>query len=146
MIGGEIRSESFQAAKLTILQRGGETGLGLQPADERLSQRRPWSRTLPPPHHVRRRAPDRCRPRQSSWKSNRITGAFRALDDPATGQAWPQAGGGSGQAAWQASIASELERKAQRQLRKGIGILKVAKPVGLGTGTVHRIKREMDAG
>jgi DNA invertase Pin-like site-specific DNA recombinase len=44
------------------------------------------------------------------------------------------------------AIASELERKAQRQLRKGIGILKVAKPVGLGTGTVHRIKREMDAG
>jgi DNA invertase Pin-like site-specific DNA recombinase len=43
-------------------------------------------------------------------------------------------------------IASELERKAQRQLRKGTGILKVAKLVGLGTGTVHRIKREMNAG
>jgi DNA invertase Pin-like site-specific DNA recombinase len=42
-------------------------------------------------------------------------------------------------------IASELERKAQRALRKGTGILKVAKMVGLGTGTVHRIKREMDA-
>jgi DNA invertase Pin-like site-specific DNA recombinase len=41
-------------------------------------------------------------------------------------------------------IASELERKAQRQLRKGTGILKVAKIVGLGTGTVHRIKREME--
>jgi DNA invertase Pin-like site-specific DNA recombinase len=40
-------------------------------------------------------------------------------------------------------VASELERKAQRQLRKGTGILKVAKMVGLGTGTVHRIKREM---
>jgi hypothetical protein len=44
------------------------------------------------------------------------------------------------------AIASDLERKAQRQLRKGIAILKVAKLVGLGTGTVHRIKREMDAG
>ena len=44
------------------------------------------------------------------------------------------------------TIASELERKAQRQLRQRIGILKVAKLVGLGTGTVHRIKREMDAG
>ena len=44
------------------------------------------------------------------------------------------------------AIASDLERKAQRRLRKGIGILKVAKLVGLGTGTVHRIKREMDAG
>jgi DNA invertase Pin-like site-specific DNA recombinase len=43
-------------------------------------------------------------------------------------------------------ITSELERKAQRALRKGTGIGKVAKLVGLGTGTVHRIKREMDAG
>jgi DNA invertase Pin-like site-specific DNA recombinase len=42
-------------------------------------------------------------------------------------------------------IASELERKTQRHLRKGTGILKVAKMVGLGTGTVHRIKREMEA-
>jgi DNA invertase Pin-like site-specific DNA recombinase len=40
-------------------------------------------------------------------------------------------------------VALELERKAQRALRKGNGILKVAKMVGLGTGTVHRIKREM---
>ena len=43
------------------------------------------------------------------------------------------------------AIAIELERKAQRELRKGTGILKVAKMVGLGTGTVHRIKREMNA-
>jgi DNA invertase Pin-like site-specific DNA recombinase len=42
-------------------------------------------------------------------------------------------------------ITVELERKAQRALRKGTGILKVAKLVGLGTGTVHRIKREMTA-
>jgi DNA invertase Pin-like site-specific DNA recombinase len=41
------------------------------------------------------------------------------------------------------AIAIELERKAQRELRKGTGILKVAKMIGLGTGTVHRIKREM---
>jgi hypothetical protein len=34
---------------------------------------------------------------------------------------------------------------AQRELRKGTGILKVAKALGLGTGTVHRIKREMTA-
>jgi hypothetical protein len=38
-----------------------------------------------------------------------------------------------------------LERKAQKQLKKGVGILKVAKMVGLGTGTVHRIKQEMGA-
>jgi DNA invertase Pin-like site-specific DNA recombinase len=43
------------------------------------------------------------------------------------------------------AIAIELERKAQRELRKGSGILRVAKMVGLGTGTVHRIKREMNA-
>lgn len=42
-------------------------------------------------------------------------------------------------------ITVELERKAQRALRKGTGILKVAKLLGLGTGTVHRIKREMTA-
>jgi DNA invertase Pin-like site-specific DNA recombinase len=38
-----------------------------------------------------------------------------------------------------------LERKAQKQLKKGVGILKVAKMVGLGTGTVQRIKHEMGA-
>jgi DNA invertase Pin-like site-specific DNA recombinase len=36
-----------------------------------------------------------------------------------------------------------LERKAQKQLENGIGILKVAKMLGLGTGTVQRIKKEM---
>jgi hypothetical protein len=38
-----------------------------------------------------------------------------------------------------------LERKAQTQLKKGVGILKVAKMLGLGTGTVQRIKQEMGA-
>ncbi len=38
-----------------------------------------------------------------------------------------------------------LERKAQKQLKKGVGILKVAKMLGLGTGTVQRIKQEMAA-
>jgi DNA invertase Pin-like site-specific DNA recombinase len=42
-------------------------------------------------------------------------------------------------------IDGELERKAQRELRKGTGILSVAKMLRLGTGTVHRIKREMEA-
>jgi hypothetical protein len=40
MIGGEIRRESFQAEKLTILQREGDAGLGLQPVNERFSHRR----------------------------------------------------------------------------------------------------------
>jgi DNA invertase Pin-like site-specific DNA recombinase len=43
-------------------------------------------------------------------------------------------------------VDSALERKAQKQLKKGIGILKVAKLLGLGTGTVQRIKQEMIAG
>ena len=42
-------------------------------------------------------------------------------------------------------MAADLERKAERHLRKGTGILRTAKLVGLGTGTVHRIKREMEA-
>jgi hypothetical protein len=38
-----------------------------------------------------------------------------------------------------------LERKARKQLEKGVGILRVAKMLGLGTGTVQRIKQEMRA-
>ena len=37
-----------------------------------------------------------------------------------------------------------LEHKAQKQLKKGVGILKVAKTLGLGTGTVQRIKQEIE--
>jgi DNA invertase Pin-like site-specific DNA recombinase len=40
-------------------------------------------------------------------------------------------------------INAAVERKVQRQLEKGIGILKVAKSLGLGTGTVQRIKAEL---
>ena len=39
----------------------------------------------------------------------------------------------------------KLEAKARALLAQGTGILKVAKALGLGTGTVHRIKREMAA-
>ena len=42
-------------------------------------------------------------------------------------------------------IDTETERKIQRELRKGTGILRVAQKLNLGTGTVHRIKREMEA-
>jgi DNA invertase Pin-like site-specific DNA recombinase len=37
----------------------------------------------------------------------------------------------------------EIERKAERQLRKGHGLNKVAKTLGIGVGTVVRIKAEM---
>jgi hypothetical protein len=36
-----------------------------------------------------------------------------------------------------------VERQVQRHLAKGAGILKVAKALGLETGTVQRIKRAM---
>ncbi len=42
------------------------------------------------------------------------------------------------------SIDRDLERRAERELRKGTGIMKVAAKLGLGTGTVHRIKRGME--
>jgi DNA invertase Pin-like site-specific DNA recombinase len=38
-------------------------------------------------------------------------------------------------------VPSAVERRVQRHLAKGMGILKVAKTVGLGTGTVQPIKR-----
>jgi DNA invertase Pin-like site-specific DNA recombinase len=37
----------------------------------------------------------------------------------------------------------EIERKAERQLRKGHGLNKIAKALGIGVGTVVRIKAEM---
>ena len=39
-----------------------------------------------------------------------------------------------------------LERQIQSQLRVGKGILKVAAECGVGSGTVQRIKREMEEG
>ena len=43
----------------------------------------------------------------------------------------------------QPKIDSATERKVRKQLEKGIGILKVAKSLGLGTGTVQRIAKEL---
>ena len=40
-------------------------------------------------------------------------------------------------------IDSETERKVRRQLAKGVGMLRVAKSLGIGTGTVQRIAREL---
>jgi DNA invertase Pin-like site-specific DNA recombinase len=41
-------------------------------------------------------------------------------------------------------IGEALEKRIQTQLRAGKGILKVAREIGVGTGTVQRIKAEMD--
>jgi DNA invertase Pin-like site-specific DNA recombinase len=40
-------------------------------------------------------------------------------------------------------IALALEIRIQNQLRAGKGILKVAKELGVGTGTVHRVARDL---
>jgi DNA invertase Pin-like site-specific DNA recombinase len=40
-------------------------------------------------------------------------------------------------------IDSATERKVRKQLAKGLGILKVAKSLGIGTGTVQRISNEL---
>jgi DNA invertase Pin-like site-specific DNA recombinase len=42
-------------------------------------------------------------------------------------------------------IDPDKERRAQRELLRGAGILKVARKLGLGAGTVHRIKRDLAA-
>src|SRR5262249_9758483 len=51
-------------------------------------------------------------------------------------------GGCSGVKLGRPKTASATERKVRKQLAKGMGILKVAKPLGIGTGTVQRISKE----
>jgi len=46
---------------------------------------------------------------------------IRAQHDPATGQAWPQAGGGSGQEAWQASHRQRSGTQGIKPLAQGNG-------------------------
>jgi DNA invertase Pin-like site-specific DNA recombinase len=40
-------------------------------------------------------------------------------------------------------VSTAVEKRVQAQLRAGKGILKVAREIGVGTGTVQRIKQEM---
>jgi DNA invertase Pin-like site-specific DNA recombinase len=40
-------------------------------------------------------------------------------------------------------VSTAVEKRVQAQLRVGKGILKVAREIGVGTGTVQRIKQEM---
>jgi DNA invertase Pin-like site-specific DNA recombinase len=42
-----------------------------------------------------------------------------------------------------AKVDSATERKVRRLLAKRVGILKVAKSLGIGTGTVQRIAKEL---
>jgi hypothetical protein len=42
-------------------------------------------------------------------------------------------------------ISVEIERQVRAELAKGTGIITAAKRLGLGNGTVHRIRREKAA-
>jgi DNA invertase Pin-like site-specific DNA recombinase len=42
-------------------------------------------------------------------------------------------------------ISAEIERKVRAELAKGTGIIATAKLLGLGNGTVHRVRRSMTA-
>jgi hypothetical protein len=42
-------------------------------------------------------------------------------------------------------VSTDVVKRIRAQLATGAGILKTAKALGIGTGTVHRIKREMVA-
>jgi len=84
---------------------------------------------------------------------------IRTLHDPPARQGWAQRHQGQArprrQVREQAGIVrtklgrpgaepDKIER-ARRELAKGTGIGKVARKVGLGVGTVHRLKREIGA-
>jgi hypothetical protein len=42
-------------------------------------------------------------------------------------------------------VSKTVVERIQEQLATGTGILKTAKALGVGTGTVHRVKRDMAA-
>ena len=42
-------------------------------------------------------------------------------------------------------VSTDLVERIREHLATGAGILKTAKALGVGTGTVHRVKREMAA-
>jgi DNA invertase Pin-like site-specific DNA recombinase len=42
-------------------------------------------------------------------------------------------------------VSADVVEQIREQLMTGAGILKTAKALGVGTGTVHRVKREMVA-
>jgi DNA invertase Pin-like site-specific DNA recombinase len=42
-------------------------------------------------------------------------------------------------------VAEDVVERIRERLATGTGILKTAKALGVGTGTVHRVKREMAA-
>jgi len=66
----------------------------------------------------------------------------RADDDPTRIKAGLKRAVAQGLKLGRPKIDSATERKVRKQLEKGVGILKVAKSLGIGTGTVQRISKE----
>ena len=52
----------------------------------------------------------------------------------------------AGQRLGRPRIDPALEKRIQGQLRAGTGMLAIAKELGIGSGTVQRVKREMEGG
>jgi hypothetical protein len=55
----------------------------------------------------------------------------------------PGAGQRTGRETWPPQVSPKIENAIKTHLSAGKGILKVATPVGVGSGTVQRVKREM---
>src|SRR5262249_43739718 len=64
-------------------------------------------------------------------------------DDPPTIKAGLKRAVAQGVKLSRPKIDGATERKVRKQLAKGVGILKVARSLGIGTGTVHRISNEL---
>jgi DNA invertase Pin-like site-specific DNA recombinase len=67
---------------------------------------------------------------------------WRALAGPKRGLARSSVSRGEVYRLGRPKIDCVTERKVRRLLAKGVGILKVAKSLGIGTGTVQRISGE----
>src|SRR5262249_12826166 len=74
-----------------------------------------------------------------------LTGAFAEFERAMIRQrikTGPKPGVAPGGKTGRTKIDGATERKVRRQLAKGVGILKVARSLGIGTGTVQRISGE----
>ena len=75
-----------------------------------------------------------------------VTGAFAEFERTMIRQrikAGPKRAVAQGVKLGRPKLDSTTERRVRKQLAKGVGILKVAKSLGIGTGTVQRIASEL---
>jgi hypothetical protein len=67
----------------------------------------------------------------------------RESEKPSAHPRWPKACQGCGQDVRRPRIDAKLESRIRERLRAGDGMLKIAKEVGVGSGTVQRIAKDM---